>query len=684
MTHHVKRLANGLSGLFAFLLVFSATAVSPAWSASQQTADSHWAAVKPEELALKDNPDRPGSAAMILYRQEDVDDIKSTADFYYRVKVFSQEGEKYGTVEIPYVERLDTVEDVRARTIEADGTVVEFSGEILDKTLLKYRKFRYQAKVLVVSDVRPGSIIEYAYRVQWRGSKKPDFLKHPLAYEFTHPIVLSCGEWRVQEDLFTRRARFTMNPYKTTRVDWTAFGLPPGKTPQAVADGSFELELENIAGLDAEENMPPEDVLRAKVAFFYSFGYFSAESLWRDQAQARSEEFERYLGSSKQVQPAVDSVVSGNEPALDKLRKLYARAQQVRNLSYEPERTAQEEANEALKTNKNVADVLKNGYGTGLQVNLLFIALARAAGFNAHLLLVADRERTFFRENLFDWDQLNANVVEVRLNDLDAPLYLDPATKFCPFGSLPWGETGTRGIRLDPNNGGIVEIPPPHSGDARITRTADLRLDATGALQGKLHVRFEGQEALERRLEALDEDETTRHKNLEDEVKSWLPASASVKVTAARAWDDSGQPLEADFDVDFPEFGSKSGQRLLIPVGVFQSGQNRPFAQADRAYPVYFRYPWQESDDVTVTLPAGYKVQASPDSQQTTPFGHYKIACQQNDGTVRIHREFTIEEFTYSADRYPLLRAYYFAAGTSDHHQAVLGPTVSAQAASRQ
>jgi len=57
-----------------------------------------WPAVNPQELALKDDPANPGAAAMILYRQSDTDNVGDYRNEYFRVKIFSEAGKKYGDI----------------------------------------------------------------------------------------------------------------------------------------------------------------------------------------------------------------------------------------------------------------------------------------------------------------------------------------------------------------------------------------------------------------------------------------------------------------------------------------------------------------------------------------------------------------------------------------------------------
>lgn len=95
-----------------------------------QEADA-WQPIPKEDLTLKDNPANPGSSAMILERQVYTDDEKRVQTEWIRIKIFNELGKANADVEIPYLLKKTSVEDIRARTVRSDGTIVPFHAEIL-------------------------------------------------------------------------------------------------------------------------------------------------------------------------------------------------------------------------------------------------------------------------------------------------------------------------------------------------------------------------------------------------------------------------------------------------------------------------------------------------------------------------------------------------------------------------
>src|SRR5271154_5739274 len=145
----------------AFLLL-GAAAIAPRPS----SAGDDWLPISPADLALKDNPASPGAHAMILYRESDMDSKEACVREYSRVKIFTQEGTKEANIEIPFLKGQTDIKDIRGRTIQPDGTIINFDGKIFEKTIVKVSGLKYLAKTFTLPDVHPGSIIEYKFRKQ--------------------------------------------------------------------------------------------------------------------------------------------------------------------------------------------------------------------------------------------------------------------------------------------------------------------------------------------------------------------------------------------------------------------------------------------------------------------------------------------------------------------------------------
>ena len=621
--------------------------------------------VSSEELKMKSEPLAPGAPAIILYRQVDRDDSGFTAheNNYVRIKILTEEGRKYADVEIPFIkEEGNNVVNVKARTIRPDGSIVNFEGKPFEKSIVKAKGLKYMAKTFTLPDVQVGGIIEYSYTIDL-----PE-------------LVLINSHWIVSNELFIKRAKFSLKPYANDfNVTWNWQGLPEGSAqPKSGDDRIIRLEVSNIPAFQTEDYMPPENELKARVDFAYSEDLFEKDPVqfWKRRGKKLNGKVESFIGKRKAMEQAVSQIVAPNDPPEVKLQKIYARVQQIRNTSYEVQKSAQQRKREKEKTASNVEEVWTKGYGDGTQITWLFLALARAAGLEAYGVLAADRRNYFFNPASMDSNKLDTNVVLVKLNGAD--VYCDPGGVFTPFGLLMWPETGVTGLRLDKDGGTWIKTMVPESSASRVDRHANLTLAETGDLEGKLTITFTGLEGMKRRLEERNEDDTARKKSLEDEAKEYIPAASEVELTNKPDWSSSSAPLVAQYNLKIPGWAARAGRRTMLPAGIFSATEKRVFDHAVRVHPIYFEFPSEKLDDVTITLPPGWQVSSVPPAQdQGANIVGYTLKVERDKGTVHLTRKLRINLMLLEPEHYAALRDFYQMVRKGDEQQIVLLPGTS-------
>jgi uncharacterized protein DUF3857 len=161
-------------------------------------AGDEWKPIDPADLKMTSEPKAPGAKAIYLYRQVDRKDAAraSTEYNYVRIKILTEEGRDTANVVIPYLGDRTHVIDIRARTVHADGSIVNFDGKVFDKIVEQTKGVKTKAKVFTVPDVQVGSIVEYHF-----------------IYDFEDQWIFN-SYWSVSDDLYTRKAVFSLVPFK--------------------------------------------------------------------------------------------------------------------------------------------------------------------------------------------------------------------------------------------------------------------------------------------------------------------------------------------------------------------------------------------------------------------------------------------------------------------------------------
>ena len=173
-------------------------------------------------------------------------------------------------------------------------------------------------------------------------------------------------------------------------------GLAPGSEVKQGADGIIRMEATNIPAFQTEDFMPPANEVKSRVDFIYSEDSVEKDpnNFWKKVGKKRNDQLESFIGKRKAMEDAVAQIVSPSDSQEVKLRKIYDRVQQLRNTSYELRKTEQEEKRDKEKVAENVEDIWKRGYGSGMQLTWLYLALVRAAGFEAYGAWVSSRGDT--------------------------------------------------------------------------------------------------------------------------------------------------------------------------------------------------------------------------------------------------------------------------------------------------
>ena len=625
-----------------------------------QAAD--WLPIAADELALRSEPLAPKAAAEYLYRQVDRDDQTGSVKIYKRVKIFTEEGREQANVKIVYHNRRQRVYGIEARTIRPDGSIVEFTGKPFDQSIVKGRGKEFSAKVFTLSDVQVGSIIEYRYS-----------LSLDQQYVFD-------SNWILNDDLFTKRAKFSLvpNTYFTVRWSWP-LGLPADTELPKSARGRIQMEVKNVEAFIEEDYMPPESAVRMRVDFTYvepGADQKDPDRYWKFYEKRASKKLEDFIDHRAALQTAVKPIIAAGDSQEVIARKLYAWVQGLRNRSFERQKSEEEDKREDLDPNDNVKDVLRHGYGTAEEMNRLYVGLARAAGLDAYLVQISSRDQYFFSKAMCDSNQLNTSVVQLNIDGNE--IYVDPGMAYAPFGLLPWGETMVSGLRLDGKGGTWITTPAPVPAQGLIQRAATLELGESGELEGKLKVTFNGLAAMNMRVSSRFDDATERTKTLEDLVKSYVPTGIEVTLANTPDWTSASHTLMAEFDMRVPGWMQSSGNRAFLPVALFGGEFQHEFDHATRNHPIYFPYSYEREDDVTIKLPSGWRVGTlAPAHNNDLKNLIYTTTNEEQDGALRLRRRLVQRFVILQTKYYDQLRDFFQQVRAGDEQQVVLVPATA-------
>ncbi len=229
-------------------------------------------------------------------------------------------------------------------------------------------------------------------------------------------------------------------------------------------------------------------------------------------------------------------------------------------------------------------------------------------------------------------------------------------------------------VEIGRNGADWTQVPKPLPENSITRRTAIVSLDSQGNLSGEITISWEGQEALQYRLKLMDGDEAQRKEELRAALKHWLGIDVTLDLTSMDDWNAATDKFVVTAHVRISGYAIPTGKRMIVPVMVFSGSDDHPFTHDRRLHPVYFHVPYQEIDEIVMTVPKGMTVESVPprDVSFSKPLGELVVTSKSGAGFFSITRKVNVNNFLIPVADYPELREFFDRVKSSGKEQVVL------------
>jgi Domain of Unknown Function with PDB structure (DUF3857)/Transglutaminase-like superfamily len=616
-----------------------------------------WRPVEQADIALKTPVVEPNADAEAIFWDIRVDDggaYDLVLNHYVRIKIFTERGrDEHSKVDIPYVGNTK-IKDVAARTIKPDGTILELAKEdVIEKVVVKVNGLKLRTKTFAFPGIEPGAIIEYKWKEVVSNSSANN-----MRLQF-------------QRDIPVQSITYRIKPAKDVFFDVRPFNMP--KFEFKKEKGGFQTAtVTNMPAFHEEPMMPPEDSVRSWAMIRYSglaslSYYILAGTLYYG--------LDSFLKVDDTIKKKAAEITVGATTPEEKLAKIFEWCRTNIKNTNDINAGFSEDDIEKLKENKKPSDTLKRGVGPGIDINLLFAALAKAAGFEVRIALLPDRGKVLFNKNEVIPGALRPSNIAVKVGEQWQ--FFDPGLPYVEKGMLRWQEEGVDAL-LVAESPVWVKTPLTPADKSKEKHVAELKLDENGTLEGDVTVEFTGHLAVERKVFNEDDSPEQREENLKESVKSRLSSAELTNIVIENAT-DSAKPFVYKYHVRVPEYAQRTGKRLFFQPGYFQKGISALFSASTRSYPVYFHFPWSEEDKIRITLPKGYALdnadRPAPVEAGAVCKHVIDIAVTKDDKTLVYNRTFFFggnNSVLFGVQTYQPLKQLFDAIHKADNHMITL------------
>jgi hypothetical protein len=421
--------------------------------------------------------------------------------------------------------------------------------------------------------------------------------------------------------------------------------------------------------------MPP--LANYSFRVYWSFiSEHGADDYWKTEGKDWSKQVNSFANPNSDLRSATQRIIAGATTQEQKLRAIYTAVQKLENTDYTRRHESREDKANGLGKINNASDVFKHERGNSSELTELFIAMARAASMQADAMLVPDRSREIFLPQWLNMQQFDALIAVVNVDGKDQ--YFDPGERYMPYGQLAWQHTWVQGLRQKGNETVFAEAPGGSYKENAILRVANLNMDATGKVTGKIDMTYLGAQALGWRHASLSGDDESLKHELRTSLEGLIPHSLEIEDVTVSNVADYETPLKATFTVE-GTVGTWTGKRLVLPADLFLVNQKATFPHEKREIAVDFNYPSQTLDAFRINFPSTFSVEAAPPTAKYNlpQRGAYGMIVETTPTSVTTHRQYAFNDLYVLPAEYPELRTFYSQFETNDQQSVVLKATAT-------
>lgn len=613
---------------------------------SGQIKEITFGEIPEEDLAMTEYPEDPSADAVILENHASVsmrsaDKILVITDRHVRIKIINTDGLDYANVEIPYGSDEKVIGIKAASYNMEDGKRV--TGMVDRKSIYYEESSRYRNTVrFSVPNVRAGSVIEYKYTIE-----SPDiFTLYTMEFQQEIPVA-RCG-FNVEfpgyfEYKFVTGGDLSKVRYNKTESNvnfggdlvigflghWTAFNIPAYRE-EPFSTGSedyhthigFELSKIDIPGYYFQDVSPTYPKLSEKLLESSDFGlYLNTNSSIRRKAQEL-----KALGGSE----------------TDLLRRIYGFISEHMMWNGYEDYTS----SAAMKK------IYTDARGNAADINLMLVSMLRAAGLEAHPVILSTRDHGLLSPYFAIIQRFNYVVASVRV---DGEEYLVDATDpLRPFNMLPFRCLNGQGWIVNSNGGSWVNLRSNEKNHENMSFILDLSEE--GSLKGvasnsyesfdawtvRKICKLEGEEAYTDRMRSVNNRWKIDALELENlgELEKPVLEHISLSVTGAA---ETGE-----------------GIMYLNPV-IYDRDDSNEFYADERLSPVDIGCPAYKHYSCEITIPEGWTVTEIPRSvniKLSGGGGQFIYNIRTEGRKIILDTETKISAVTFPPERYSDLRNF--------------------------
>lgn len=314
-------------------------------------------------------------------------------------------------------------------------------------------------------------------------------------------------------------------------------------------------------------------------------------------------------------------------------------------------------------------DVDKLGYGDCKALTNYTRCLLKSVGVKSYYTVVyAGAENTRDLQN--DFASVQGNHVILTLPVDKNLVWLECTSQIHPFG-FQGDFTDDRNVLLvKPEGGEIVKTRLFTEADNLKFTKGSFQITENGDFIGKVKITSKG-------LQYDDEFQKERMSH-DDQIKNYKEEFSNINnLTIKKINFNNNQgtvEFTADLEMEAEGYAQNSGGKLLFALNAFDQNSEVPKKYRTREFPFEMDRGYTNEDEIEITIPDGYKVEAKPNGlEENNEFGYYKIEFNAiSPSKILCKRKLVLKKGLYDKSKYETYRKFRETIAKTDNSRIVI------------
>ncbi len=516
------------------------------------------------------------------------------------------------------------------------GQVTDSSGRVIRKIKESELKQTEYSPYLAIDDYK----VYYDYT--------PPVYPVTINYEWTidsHDNLIEFPRFCPQTDydISVKKASYTLTAPRELAVRHALLNIDASVCVSENTKGSqvLSLELSDLPALKDEPYSPP---LRERLPMAYfaptDFTYYGTQGSLKDWREYGKWEYSLINGSETlpdAVCQELHQLTDGLKTDREKIKALYQRLEKTTRyvavlLGIGGQKPAP------------AANVCKSGFGDCKGLSNYMRAMLKVVGIPSNYVTISTTNRQLLKD-FASVGQMNHVILQVPLQG--DTLWLECTNPQLPMGYVHEDIAGHNAIEVSEAGGRLVQLPVYADSTNLMHSKIHIQLDLKGAADVSLLQDFHNWQ-YEHYIPLLKMDEKDRHKTLQRMIR--VPQAEIGRMDVR----EDGATITVDAEIKSQRYATTTGQRLFVPVCPIHNGYSTPPALPNRQEDIYLESGYLDKDEITLTIPEGYEIEAMPKDQTVEQsFGTFSFTVKRDGSEVRIQNSLLMKSGTYDKSQYP-------------------------------